>query len=309
MVLSKPGKIVVIAIVVIVVVSALGGALVLYSRTSPPDGGAHLRQKGSDTMLELCLTWASAYTKQTKGVTIDVEGGGSNVGILALINSTTDIAQSSRPLTATDFSEAHAHGVNPVNFTVAIDGISVIVNSRNPVENLTLDQLRGIFNGTITNWMEVGGANGKIDLFGRNSTSGTWAFFKQKVLLDYEYSSNMTMLEGNTAILNNVQGDTNSIGYVGIGYAKNVSGITLLGISADHTHGAVSPMNETAVLDGTYYLSRYLYLITNGTPNQTIAEYLRWILSPDGQAIANEIGFYKLPSALIADELRKLPAV
>jgi len=174
------------------------------------------------------------------------------------------------------------------------------------VDVLTVEQLRGIYNGTITNWNEVGGEDEDITLYGRQSTSGTYEFFWEHVLEKENYSSSMNMLSGNSAIVSAVQGDEGGIGYVGIGYAS-ASGINVLELKKNSTSEAYSPLDAEAVQSGTYDLSRYLYLYTDGTPTDHISRWLSWILNADlGQKVAEEIGFYALSAEVIAEERAKL---
>jgi phosphate transport system substrate-binding protein len=237
---------------------------------------------------------------------VEVSGGGSSTGITALINKQVDMAQSSRQIKASEIASAQAAGVNPVEFKVAIDGIAIITHQNNPVDVLTVEQLRGIYNGTITNWNQVGGADRSITLYGRQSTSGTYEFFWEHVLKKENYSSSMNMLSGNSAIVAAVQGDQGGVGYVGIGYAGS-SGINVLDLKKNSTSEAYSPLDGDAVQSGEYDLARYLYLYTHGEPNEAVKDWLSWILHADlGQKVAEEIGFYALSADVIAEEMAKL---
>jgi len=265
-----------------------------------------LTQKGSDTMLELCQLWSEEFRAEYPWITIDVSGGGSGTGIAALINGQVDIAQASRNIKASEIEAAHANGVNPVEFRVAIDGIAIITHTGNPVDVLTVEQLRGIYNGTITNWNEVGGEDEDITLYGRQSTSGTYEFFWEHVLEKENYSSSMNMLSGNSAIVAAVQGDEGGIGYVGIGYAS-ASGINVLELKKNSTTEAYSPLDADAVQSGSYELSRYLYIYTDGTPVDQLSRWLSWILDAEaGQQVAVDVGFYPLSDEVIAEERAKL---
>jgi len=298
-------KYLVIGVVAIIIVAAVG--VLLFQGNDDDDGeGGVIAQKGSDTMLELCQIWAEEYMAENPDVMIEVSGGGSGTGITALINGQVDIAQASRQIKASEIEAAQANGVNPVEFRVAIDGIAIITHTGNPVGVLTVEQLRGIYNGTITNWNEVGGEDEDITLYGRQSTSGTYEFFWEHVLEKENYSSSMNMLSGNSAIVSAVQGDEGGIGYVGIGYAST-SGINVLELKKNSTSEAYSPLDAEAVQSGTYDLSRYLYLYTDGTPTDQISRWLSWILNADlGQKVAEEIGFYALSAEVIAEERAKL---
>ncbi|MBN1109404.1 MAG: substrate-binding domain-containing protein, partial [Methanomassiliicoccales archaeon] len=217
-----------------------------------------------------------------------------------------DMAQASRQMKASEYNSAISNGVDPVEFKVAIDGIAIVTHQDNPVEVLTVQQLRGIYNGTITNWNQVGGDDLSITLYGRQSTSGTYEFFWEHVLQKENYSSSMNMLSGNSAIVSAVQGDQGGIGYVGIGYA-DASGINVLDLKRNETSAAYSPLDADAVQSGQYDLSRYLYIYTDGTPTDQVSRWLGWILDAElGQMVAEEVGFYALSPEVIAEERAKL---
>ncbi|OPX61289.1 MAG: PBP superfamily domain protein [Methanomassiliicoccales archaeon PtaB.Bin215] len=265
-----------------------------------------LNQKGSDTLLELCQLWSEDFHDEYPWISVEIAGGGSSTGIAALINGQVDMAQASRQIKSSEIASAQSNGVNPVEFRVAIDGIAIITHEDNPVQTLTVQQLRGIYNGTITNWNQVGGDNQAITLYGRQSTSGTYEFFWEHVLKKENYSSSMNMLTGNSAIVAAVAGDQGGVGYVGIGYA-DASGINVLDLKKNDTATAYSPLDADAVQSGQYDLSRYLYIYTDGTPTDQISRWLAWILDADlGQQVAIEVGFYPLSETVIAEELAKL---
>jgi len=237
---------------------------------------------------------------------VEITGGGSGTGISALINGQVDLAQASRAIKASEITAAQANGVEPMQFRVAIDGIAVITHESNGVSVLTEEQLKGIYNGSITNWNQVGGADEDITLYGRQSSSGTYVYFQEEVLGNENYSVEMNMLTGNSAIVSAVQGDQGGIGYVGIGYA-NTSGINVVELKESDSDPAYSPLDEDAVLSGDYILSRYLYIYTDGTPTDQVSRWLGWVLSADGgQSVVTEIGFYALPQAVIEEEMAKL---
>ena len=285
-----------VALVAILLIAAIAGALVL---TSGDDNNntqvTTIKEKGSDTMLELVTSWSEAYHNDNKNITVDVAGGGSGVGITALINKQIDVCAASRQMTASEVSQAKANGVNPVEFKTAIDGIAIITHTGNSVNVLTIEQLKGIYNGTYTNWNIVGGPDHAIVLYGRQSTSGTYAYVQEVVLNKGSYSSAMQQLQGNNQIVSAVQQDQYGIGYVGIGYARTATGINLLELKKDAGSPAISPLNETAVLTQKYSLSRYLYVYTNGVPNGAVKDFMTWVIGTKGQTIATTMGFYALP--------------
>jgi len=291
----------VVAIIIVAAVSAF-----VLTQNDDDDGSEDLviSQKGSDTMLELCQIWAEQYMENNSEAIVEVSGGGSGTGISALINGEVDVAQASRAMKQSEKDSALAAGFTPVEFKVAIDGIAIITNDDNSVTTLTMEQLRGIYNGTYTNWNQVGGANEDITLYGRQSSSGTYVYFQEEVLDNENYSVEMNMLTGNSAIVAAVQDDSGGIGYVGIGYVNNAAGIDILSLKADEGAEAYLPTDEQAVLSGDYELSRYLYLYTKGTPTGGLRDYINWIVDlEEGQEIIAEIGFYAIPTNVYEDNL------
>ncbi len=204
-----------------------------------------------------------------------------------------------------EIDSAVAAGANPVEFRVAIDGIAIVVHQTNSIGELTIEELRGIYNGTYTNWNQLGGPDRTIVSYGRQSTSGTYVFFQEHVLLNGDYRTDMQGMTGNSAIVSAISADQGGIGYVGIGYAVGATGINVVNLKQNESSLAYSPLDEDAVLSGDYSLSRYLYLYTNGPPTGALKVYISWILT-DGQAVAEEIGFYALPSEVVDEEMAKL---
>ncbi len=298
-------KYLVIGVVAIIIVAAVG-VFLFQDNDDDNDESGVIMQKGSDTLLELCQIWAEEYMAENSAVEVEVSGGGSSTGITALINGQVDVAQASRQIKASEIESAQAAGFTPVEFKVAIDGIAIIVHTSNDIGVLTVEQLRGIYNGTYTNWNQVGGADEDITLYGRQSTSGTYEYFWEHVLKKENYSQEMNMLSGNSAIVAAVQGDQGGVGYVGIGYA-DASGINVLDLKKDSGSDAFAPTDESAVRSGKYDLARYLYLYTKGTPTGIVKDYLRWIVSfDDGQSMVGEIGFYEISQNAYEDNLVKM---
>ena len=304
--MEKRSMLIAVGIVAVLIVTAVGLSLALGGGNGSPEKTT-IRQKGSDTMLELATAWAEQFQAEEPNMIVEVAGGGSGTGITALKNKQVDIAQSSRSMKATEIADCIANGVNPIEFRVAIDGIAIITHSSNDISNLTTAQLRGIYNGTISNWNQVGGPDLSITLYGRQSTSGTYGYFMEHVLQNGNYSASMQMMTGNAAIIDAVSGDAGGIGYVGIGYVMGVSGINIVPIKKTDASVAYSPLDSAAVLNGSYDIARYLYLYTDGTPENATLDWLSWILdAASGQSVAEEIGFYALPPDVLASERAKL---
>ena len=241
-----------------------------------------IRVKGSTTVLPIAQAAAEAWMDAHPNDSIIVEGGGSGVGIAALIDGTCDIADSSRTLK----DEEKQKGL--IEHEIALDAVCVIVNSSNPVEELTLEQVKRIFKGEITNWSEVGGPNLEIVVYTRESTSGTYETFESKVMKPDNITLNALTKTSNGEMAQAVSGNRNGIGYVGIGYLAGASGIKALKING------VMPTIET-VQNGTYPISRFLYMITKGQPEGLAKDFIDFVKSPAGQKIVEEHGFVKLP--------------
>ena len=265
-----------------------------------------IQQRGSDTLLIIAERWAYEYAKGRSGVEIVVGGGGSGTGIVALINGEVDIADASRKMKAEELQAAKKAGVKPVEWKVAIDGISIIVNRENPIDVVTLDQLRGIYNGSIRRWSEIGGIDAPIVVYGRQSTSGTYQYFRERVLRGGDYRRDMNQMAGNADIVEAVIKDPYGIGYVGVAYAEErADEVKILRVKAEKNLEAYPPTREN-IAEGRYPLARYLYLYTDGIPTGAVADYLRFILSPEGQRIVEEAGYIPIPRELAEEQLSRL---
>lgn len=248
--------------------------------------------KGSDTLVILGQRWAEVYMKKNPGTTIQVTGGGSGTGIAALINGTTDICEASRPMTDKEKRDLKTkRSVDAVEIPVALDGIAIFVNSKNPVNELTLAQIKDIYTGEVTNWNEVGGKNAPIILYGRENNSGTYAFLKEHVLKDDDYASQTQTLPGTAAVINAVSKDVNGIGYGGIAYGE---GVKHLKVKKDNQTMGIEPSMDN-VISGKYPISRYLFWYTAGQPKSAIKKLVDWVLSKDGQSVVEKVGYYPLP--------------
>jgi phosphate transport system substrate-binding protein len=245
--------------------------------------------KGSDTMVIMNARLAEAFMAKVPGTIIQVTGGGSGVGIAALINGTTDIAASSRPIKTSEVDKLKARFAT-VGFAypIARDGLSVYLNASNPVKELTLAQIHDIYTGKITNWKQVGGKDALIILYSRENSSGTYTYFKDNVLMGKDYSPRAQTLQGTSAVVNAVANDAHGIGYGGAAYAK---GIKFAAVKKDDKSPAVMPSLET-VRSGQYPISRYLYLYTRVKPAKDMKAFIDWATGPEGQAIVTQVGYF-----------------
>lgn len=244
--------------------------------------------KGSDTMVILSQQWAEAYMKKHPETTIQVTGGGSGVGIAALINGSTDIANSSRPMKPGELEKIKAkYNKNGIEIACAKDGLSVFLNKGNVVSELTVEQIGAIFSGKITNWKQVGGADAKIQLYGRESSSGTFEFFKEHVVKT-DFSPNCQTLPGTAAIVNAVKKDKYSIGYGGAAYAEDVKDCK---VKKDAKSKGILPTAAT-IKNKTYPISRYLYMYLKAKPTGETKKFIDWILGSEGQKMIATVGYF-----------------
>ena len=247
--------------------------------------------KGSDTMVILGQRWAEEYMRAHPSATIQVTGGGSGTGISALINGTTDVCQASRAMSAAEKEKLRdRYATVGVEIPVARDGLSVYVNASNPLGEITMDQLKLIFTGKVTNWKELGGPDAKIVVYSRENSSGTYVFFKEHVLKNADYTVRAQSMPGTAAVVNAVAKEKFGIGYGGAAYAK---GIKLLKVKKDSDSAAIPP-DEAHVKDGSYPLSRPLFFYLRNKPTGDVGAFVDWVLSASGQAIVTKVGYYPL---------------
>ena len=245
--------------------------------------------KGSDTMVILAQRWAEVYMSKKSDVTIQVTGGGSGVGIAALINGTTDLCNSSRPMKPSEREKLkQRYNTLGVEIKVAKDGLSIYENAAGSISELTLEQIKDIYTGKITNWKDLGGPNAKIIVYGRENSSGTYVYFKDNVLGGADFTSAMQSMPGTAAVVNAVAKDKNAIGFGGAAYAK---GIKFIKVKKDANSPGYEPTAEN-VKSGDYPISRFLYIYTRSKPTGAIKEYIDWILSSEGQQLVSKVGYF-----------------
>lgn len=245
--------------------------------------------KGSDTQLPLTQREAEEYMKEHKDASISVVGGGSGVGISALLDGTTDIAMASRDLKTQEKLDLKAKNKDIKTVITSYDALAVVINPKNKVEKLTREQLEGIFTGAITNWKEVGGADMKIMVYSRESSSGTYEFFKEHVMNKKNYASNVLSMPATGSIIQSVSQTEGAIGYVGLAYAKEGSGVKTVAVSYDGKN-FVKP-SVAAAKDKTYPISRPLYFFYDASVESKIKNFVDFVESDPGQKIVEEIGY------------------
>jgi phosphate transport system substrate-binding protein len=261
-----------------------------------PKDAQTVENKGSDTLVNLALAWAETYMQADPEVRISVTGGGSGTGIAAMINGTVDIANASRAMKPEEIAAAQANGIEPKEFVVARDAIAVVVHPSNPVDRLTLQQVSDIYTGGITNWSQVGGDDRPIVLLSRESNSGTYVYFLENVIRlgdtdsDLLFSPETLLMPSSEGISSEVRQNPNAIGYDGLGYVTPEQ--KMLAVAREAGAPYVLPSVDT-VNDGSYPISRPLYMYTAGELTGDGKAYLDWILN-EGQAIVPVLGFVPL---------------
>jgi phosphate transport system substrate-binding protein len=240
--------------------------------------------KGSDTLgAKLVPQLSEEFKAQHPGATFDIAAEGSTTGIAAIIDGTAQIGMASRPAKPEEISAASAKGVKLQPTTVAYDGIAVIVNAANPIKGLTKKQVQQIFTGEVADWSAAGGSAGKISIYTRNTSSGTYSEFKELAMNKRDYAPSSQKMAGNEQIASEVANNPNGVGYVGLAYAK-ASGVKI--VPVDHA----APTKES-VLAKTYPYARPTFYYTNGEPSGLAKEFLDFTISPTGQKIVAEVGF------------------
>src|SRR5690554_832028 len=244
--------------------------------------------KGSDTTLPISQKVAEQYMKDNSGETIIVTGGGSGVGISSLMSGTTDIAQSSRKIKFDEVEKIRDSGKSIEEVVVAYDAMAVVVHPDNAVNELTREQLSGIFTGKIKNWKEVGGEDLKIIPYSRETSSGTYEFFKESVLKHKNFMSGIMSMPANGAVIQSVSQTRGAIAYVGLAYLSDK--VKPLAVSYDSGKTFVKPSVESAK-NKSYPIVRPLYYYYLSKDEAKVKNFIDYLLSPTGQKIVEETGY------------------
>ncbi|MGD9015664.1 MAG: phosphate ABC transporter substrate-binding protein [Candidatus Omnitrophota bacterium] len=241
--------------------------------------------KGSTTVLPIAQACAEEYMKNNPGVDISVQGGGSGVGIVSIIDGTCDIGDASRAIKDKELVKAVSQGVTPKANVVAMDGIAVVVHPNNSIDGLTKQQIKDIYTGRISNWSQVGGSGGQIVVISRDSASGTFEAFNTLALNKARVRPDALLQASNQAIATTVARTPGAIGYVGLGYVTtSVKAITVDDVEC----------TKETVLSGKYPLARPLFMYTNGEPKGEVKDFIDFVLSGQGQALVEKAGFVGL---------------
>lgn len=248
-------------------------------------GEEQLVVQGSTTVLPIAQAAAEVFMQNNPEVNISVRGGGSGNGIAALIDGICDIADASRPMKVKEILLCQKKGISPVPHIVAMDGIAVIVHPSNPVQGLSMEQIKDIYTGKITNWKELGGKDQKIVVVSRDSSSGTFETFEKIVLKGKKIIPEALAQASNKTVATIVATTKGAIGYVGLGYlSSTVKALLVNGITPE----------QATVVSGKYPISRPLYMYTNGAPQGIAKDFLEFICSKEGQKIVEKQGFVPL---------------
>ncbi|MFO0875162.1 MAG: phosphate ABC transporter substrate-binding protein [Phycisphaerales bacterium] len=292
-------------------------AIPAYVQASGVSG--NLNSVGSDSLNNLMTLWAEGFQKLYPNVKIQIEGKGSTTAPPALIAGTAQLGPMSRQMKNTEVDEFEKKfGYKPTEVKVAIDALGVFVNKDNPIKGLTLQQVDSIFSSSrkrggtsdITTWGQVGltgeWANKSISLFGRNSASGTYGFFKEHALSKGDFKTSVKEQPGSSSVVQGVAADVSAIGYSGIGYAT--AGVRAVPLA--EKDGQFHEASYENCLNGTYPLARYLYIYVNRKPGQPLdkltGEFLKYILSQEGQQVVVKDGYFPLPKEVAAEALKGL---
>jgi len=263
------------------------------AKTASEGVSGSIQIKGSDTMVNLTQALAEKYMAANPGASVAVTGGGSGTGIAAMINGTTDIAESSRAIKEKELEAATANGISPKEFLVGYDGLAVVVHPDNPVSELTLSQLKAIFTGASSNWKEFGGPDAGIVILSREVNSGTHVYFKEHVLNDgdskgtEEFARSALLMPSSQAIADETAKNKNAIGYYGMAYISDKQKAVKI---MNENGEAVEPTLENVVAK-KYPVSRPLFMYTRSEPAGVAKSFMDFVFSEEGQNIVKELGF------------------
>ena len=298
-------------------VAAIDPALPTYEKTSGVSG--NLSSVGSDTLANLMTLWAENYKKLYPNVNIQIQAAGSSTAPPALTEGTSNLGPMSRKMKDAELQAfEEKYGYKPTAIPVAIDALAVFVHKDNPIKSLSMQQVDAIFSSTrlcgeakeIKTWGDAGltgdWASKPVQLFGRNSVSGTYGYFKEEALCKGDFRSNVNEQPGSASVVQSISSTINAIGYSGIGYkTSSVRAVALL-----DKNGMAEEATEDNALAGKYPLSRFLYVYVNKAPNKALspleAEFVKMVLSKQGQEVVVKDGYIPLPSKVVAKTMKDL---
>jgi phosphate transport system substrate-binding protein len=295
---------------------AVDPAIPLYTPVSGISG--NLNSIGSDTLNNLMTLWAEGFKKAYPNVNIQVEGKGSSTAPPALIEGTAQLGPMSRPMKGAEIDAFEKKfGYKPTEIPVAVDALAVFVNKDNPIKGLTMAQVDGIFSSSrksgsedITTWGQVGldgdWKSKTFSIYGRNSASGTYGFFKDEALMKGDFDASVKEQPGSSAVVQGVASDLGGIGYSGIGY--KTSGVKAIGLGTSED-ALFEPTYENC-LTGDFPLARFLYVYVNKSPEKPLdaltLEFLKFVLSKEGQEVVVKDGYYPMPAEIVTEVIGEL---
>jgi phosphate transport system substrate-binding protein len=284
----------------LVAAASLAGLAACGGGAGPGPKKTVIQAKGSDTMVNVAQVWAEEYSRVARDVEVEVSGGGSGVGLAALVRGAVDVANASRDIKPSEVEQAKKNtGKEPKEFTVGYDALAVFVHRSNPLAEITLEQLADIYaeGGKATRWTDLGVkipgvADDTIVRVSRQSSSGTYEFFREHALGNKDYKLGSRDLNGSKEVVELVSSTPTAIGYSGMGYAT--SAVKMLEVAPKPGAPAVAP-TVAGVHDGTYPMARSLHLYTIGEPQGAVKQYIDWILSDPGQKVVEDAGYVPVP--------------
>ena len=298
-------------------VAAVDPALPTYEKTSGVSG--NLSSVGSDSLANLMTLWAEEFKKNYPNVNIQIQAAGSSTAPPALTEGTANMGPMSRPMKDSEIQAfEEKYGYKPTAVPVAIDALAVFVHKDNPIKSLSIEQVDAIFSSTrlcgydkdIKTWGDLGltgeWANKPLQLFGRNSVSGTYGYFKEEALCKGDFKANVNEQPGSASVVQSISSTINAIGYSGIGYrTASVRAVPLV-----NKKGEVEEANETNALSGKYPLARFFYVYVNKAPNKPLspleAEFVKLVLSQQGQQVVVKDGYIPLPAKVVEKTKKEL---
>jgi phosphate transport system substrate-binding protein len=275
-------------IIALLALVAIGLAVGCDSKTDTNDASGlegKLTMSGSTTVLPIAQACAEEFMNQNPNVNISVRGGGSSIGVKDIMAGTVEIGNASRNAKEKEIKKAKASGIDLYQNVVANDGIAVIVNPKNTITNLTIEQIQAIYTGKITNWKELGGPDMNIVIISRDTSSGTYEVFYEIAMKKQNIIQNCIMVASNNAAVTSVKDTPGAIAYAGLGYLS--SAVKPLQING------VDPTFKN-ILSGVYPIARKLNMYTNGAPKGITKAFMDFVLSPEGQNIVEKQGFIKI---------------
>ena len=254
------------------------------------NGGQTIKIKGSDTEVNLAAQMAESFRTAGNQNLVSVSGGGSGLGIAALLNGTTHIANSSRNISKEEALLFQQRGITLDSFIFAQDAIAFVVSETLPLDTITINQLANILSGKYTNWNSLSLPNMPINIYGRQSNSGTYSYIKKKLTI--EFSPYAKQMNGNAQILEAIKTDNSGIGYVGVGYVKNMKGLKVLAIANNNYEKAISPLNTEMIIKGKYFFQRPLYQYYKQNDYKLVKPFLDFQKTKEGQDIIQASGYF-----------------